>query len=114
MAPMTAMRQLRIRYIALGVLFMLMSGVLWLYPVVAKSLLVLSGLSFAIAIAIRLKIWRDVDADRYSLTSLNEIIREGTYDENEIPDVDHEGDKYCLSCHLVYGSQFGVCPKCGR
>ena len=108
------MRQICIRFVAFGVLFMLVGGGLWLYPGISQPLFVLSGVSFVIATGIRIKIWRDETADPYSLHKLNEIVREGTYDEDDIPIVDPDGDKYCLCCHHVYGSQFGVCPKCGR
>jgi hypothetical protein len=42
------------------------------------------------------------------------LMREGTYDDLDVPLVDPDGDKYCLSCHCVYGSQFGVCPNCAK
>ena len=58
--------------------------------------------------------WRDKVADPYSLHKLDEIMREGTYNEEDVPEIDHDGDKYCLNCHTVYGSQFGVCPNCAK
>ena len=108
------MRQLCIRFVAFGLLFMLSAGALWLYPNISQPLLILSGISFLVATGIRIKMWRDANTDPYSLSKLNEIIQEGTYDEDEILEVDHQGDKFCLCCQHVYGSQFGVCPKCGR
>ena len=107
------MRQLCIRWVAFGILFLLISGVLWLYPIISKPLLVLSGISFVIATAIRVKMWRD-SSDPYNLSKLNDLIQDGTYDESDVPEVDHQGDKYCLCCHTVYGSQFGVCPNCAK
>ena len=71
------MRQICIRFVAFGVLFMLVGGGLWLYPGISQPLLVLSGVSFVIATGIRIKIWRDETADPYSLHKLNEIVREG-------------------------------------
>ena len=108
------MRQVCVRLIAFGLLFLIASGIFWLYPNISKPLLVLSGISFVLATTVRIKMLRDANADPYSLTKLNEIIREGTYNEDDIPDVDPDGDKYCLCCHTVYGSQFGVCPNCAK
>ena len=107
------MRQLCIRFVAFGILFLLISGVLWLYPSISKPLLVLSGISFVVATGIRIKMWR-VSSDPYNLTKLNHLVQEGTYDEQDVPEIDHDGDKYCLCCHTVYGSQFGVCPNCAK
>lgn len=108
------MRQLCIRFVAFGLLFLIGAGVFCFYSSVYEPLLILSGISFAVATGIRIKMWRDATADPYSLNRLNEIIRDGTYDESDIPEIDHEGDKYCLCCHTVYGSQFGVCPNCAK
>jgi hypothetical protein len=108
------MRQICVRFAALGLIFMVSAGALWIFPVVSEPLLILSGVSFLIAAGIRVKIWKDATSDPYSLTRLNQIIQEGTYDEADVPDVDHQGDKYCLCCHTVYGTQFGTCPNCAK
>jgi hypothetical protein len=50
--------------------------------------------------------------DPYSLESLREIMIEGTYNEDDVPDVDPDGDLFCVRCGTVYGRQFGVCPHC--
>ncbi len=108
------MRRICFQFVAIGALFTFVGLALWPFPQFSRPLVVLSGLSFVIAIAIRIKIWRDSTADLYSLDKLNDIIREGSYDEADVPEVDHDGDKYCLCCHTVYGSQFGTCPNCAK
>jgi hypothetical protein len=107
------MRQLCIRFVAFGAIFIATAWGFTSYPGAVKPLLVLSAISFIAATFIRIKIWRDA-SDPYNLTRLNDLVQDGSYDEEDIPEVDHLGDKYCLYCQDVYGSQFGVCPKCGR
>ena len=107
-------RQLCLCFAAIGVIFLVLAGAFILSPTVAKPFLVLSAMFLILATGIRIKMWRDVTSDPYSLARLNQVIREGTYEEADVPDVDHDGDKYCLCCHTVYGSQFGTCPNCAK
>ena len=107
-------RQLCLSFAAIGVIFLVLAGAFILSPTVAKPFLALSAMFFILATGIRIKLWRDVTSDPYSLVRLNQVIREGTYEEADVPDVDHDGDKYCLCCHTVYGSQFGTCPNCAK
>ena len=93
---------------------MLAAGALYLFKSLWSILLIFSGISFCGAIVVRIMIWKVEKSDPYSLSKLNEIVNDGIYDEQDIPEVDHNGDKYCLNCHHSYGSQFGVCPRCGR
>lgn len=111
---MTAMRQLCVRLVAFGLLFLVLAWVPWPIAGLSRELLVAAAVCFVVATIARIKMWRDANADPYSLNSLNEMIREGTYSEDDVPEIDHEGDKYCLCCHTVYGSQFGVCPNCAK
>ncbi|MEI7984515.1 MAG: hypothetical protein WCI55_02710 [Armatimonadota bacterium] len=108
------MRRICFRFVALGSLFTIVGLALWPFPQVSRPLVILSGPSFVIAIAIWIRIWRDSAADPYSLDKLNEMVKEGTYNEDDVPEIDHDGDKYCLCCHTVYGSQFGTCPTCAK
>ena len=107
------MRRLILRILALGTLCMFLAGALWPYPRFFQPILVISVISYACAAYLYIKLWRET-SDPYSLNTLNELVIEGTYEESELPDVDDNGDKYCLSCHCVYGSQFGVCPNCAK
>jgi hypothetical protein len=100
--------------LAFGLLFLIASEALGLYPQVSKPLLVLSVFSFLAATCLRIKMWRNATKDPYSLNKLNDIIREGTYIEDDIPEVDHDGDKFCLCCQTVYGAHFGTCPTCAK
>lgn len=79
---------------------------------ICQSLLILSGIFYFFAIVAYVIEKRQ--RDPYSLDTLREMMNEGTYQEEDIPEVDDDGDKYCLNCHHVYGAHFGVCPKCGR
>jgi hypothetical protein len=107
-------RQLWFRFVALSLVFLLFSLALWPFPNVSEPLFVLAGISIVIATMLWIRKWQESRADQYSLASLNQMIREGTYSEEDVPEIDHDGDKFCLCCHTVYGTQFGVCPNCAK
>ncbi|MEI8282672.1 MAG: hypothetical protein WCG75_09735 [Armatimonadota bacterium] len=107
-------RQPWFRLVALCGIFILVGISFWPIPEVSRPSLVAAGISFILAIALRFRQWRDDNRDPYSLSNLNSLIRDGTYEESDVPDADSDGDKYCINCHHAYGAHFGVCPRCGR
>jgi hypothetical protein len=52
--------------------------------------------------------------DPYSLQTLQEMVSEGTWDADDVPEVDPRGDLLCMSCQEAYPSRFGTCPHCAR
>ena len=108
------MRHLWFQLAAAGVILALLADVFKDYPLPLKVLIVLSALCFVLAAGMWIRKWSTDQSDPYSLNKLNEIIKDKSFEEFDVPDVDPEGDKYCLRCHHVYGAQFGVCPRCGQ
>lgn len=82
------------------------------FPVIQQTCFAISGICFLIAIG--LGIHKIRSRDPYSLTDLREMVLEGTYNEDDIPELDKDADGYCMCCNHVYGARFKVCPKCGR
>lgn len=89
-----------------------MAGSLMAFPVALNFCLLASGVSFLVATGIWIIERRR--RDPYSLEDLRGLVLEGAYDESDIPEVDRDGDKYCMCCDRVYGARFGVCPTCGK
>ncbi len=108
------MRHLWFQLVAASVILALLATAFIDYPKIFEALLVGSAILLVLAAVARIVKWRRDKADPYSLNKLNEIIRDKDYEELDVPEVDPEGDKYCLRCHHVYGAHFGVCPRCGQ
>ena len=109
------MRHLWFQLVAASVILGLLAGFFFYgFPVVFKTLLVISAILLVLAAGARFRKWRADRSDPYSLNKLNEIIKDKSFEEFDVPDVDPDGDKYCLRCHHIYGAHFGVCPRCGQ
>ncbi len=81
-------------------------------PVAMQTCVAIGFLSLLASICLGLR--KRFSRDPYSLESLREMVIEGTYNEEDVPEADKDGDIYCMYCHHVYGAQFKVCPRCGR
>jgi hypothetical protein len=105
-------RSVWLRLFCIGLLCCILGGVFWTFPVLSNLFVSLS----AISIACSLGLWakeRFRRRDPYDLEELREMILNKTYEEIEVPEVDSEGDLYCIHCDLVYGVRLRACPKCG-
>ena len=87
---------------------------LFAYPAVFSLVVVVAGLSTAVAIwvgvhdRVRLR-------DRYDLGTLREIHEREELSELDPGTVDPEADKVvCLHCNHQYHSRFPACPNCGH
>lgn len=100
------------RLMALAIAFGLLGIGFMAIPVAMQTCVAIGFIALLASIYLGLR--KRFSRDPYSLDTLREMVIEGTYNEDDVPEADDDADIYCMYCHHTYGARFKVCPHCGR
>ncbi|MBI1332156.1 MAG: hypothetical protein JST12_15555 [Armatimonadetes bacterium] len=105
-------RQTWFQLVAAALILLMIAGGTWSVPVISRTFIFFSGACLVLAIGAGIRKIRE--RDKYDLNVLREMVIEGTFDEENVPDIPEDADIYCMYCNQVYGAHLKVCPRCGR
>jgi hypothetical protein len=96
--------------IAFGMICLVLACPFIAYSTVRNILLGAATCFFLAAIGMR--VYQIKTKDPYSLEELREMVIDRYNDNPEVPEVDPDGDLYCIKCDSTYNAKFRFCPSC--